>query len=256
MTFADLYGEALNHELGSADTTQLFTTVRRKYAINRAHKEFARLGKVSLARDLVIPLISGVVNTYNLDTASANRFVAFGRAPLRLVVTTIATGKGHNETLTLRSSAYMDEAQAGWRSATNLGHPDTVVYEPIDGINYLFVIPFPVIPATETWGLNVPYAANAADMVGDTDLPFDGRPDTEPFHWALAHFAAAQLERLRKDPDAEKNQIAKFGAYIEDWNAKSIRPPGAHKRVLMQRDYIGESSRVRAGITVQGDPRV
>ena len=93
-------------------------------------------------------------------------------------------------------------------------------------------------------------------MTLDADVAFDGRPDIEPYHWALAHFAAAILERLRKDPDAEKNQVTKFGAYIEDWNAKSTRPPGAHKRVLMQRDYIGESARVRGGVVVQGDPRV
>ena len=106
-----------------------------------------------------------------------------------------------------------------------------------------------------SWDLVVPIQANAADMQNDGDQPFDGRADVEPFHWAIAHFAAGILERLRKDPDAEKTQIAKFGAYLEDWNAKSTRPPGAHKRVLAQRDYLGEVSRARGGVTVQDDPR-
>jgi hypothetical protein len=254
MTFADLYGEAVNHELGSADVTQLFTTVRRKYAVNRAQKEFARLGKISISKEVVIPVIAGTL-LYNLDTASASRFVAFGRAPLRLRVTTVANSAKTASTLVIRSTAYADEALPGWRDSASSGSPQAIVHDPRDGINYLAFFPKPAIPASETWELVVPIQANAADMVLDTEVPFDGRPDLEPFHWGIAHYAAAQLERLRKDPDAEKNQIAKFGAYVEDWNAKSTRPPGAHKRVLMQRDYLGEVARARGGITVQDDPR-
>jgi hypothetical protein len=254
MTFADLYGEALNHELGSYDTTQLFTTVRRKAAINRAVKEFARLGKISLSKEIVIPVVSGTT-TYNLDTASANRFVAFGRPPLRVRQITTATGAKAVTSLVVRSTAYLDEAMPGWRDTASTGFPQAIAHDPVDGVNNLRFTPIPSIPASETWELVVPIAANAADMVLDTEVPFDGRPDIEPFHWGIAHFAAAILERLRKDPDAEKNQVTKFGAYVEDWTAKSTRPPGAHKRVLMQRDYLGEVSRARGGITVQDDPR-
>lgn len=254
MTFADLYGEALHHELGSYDTTQLFTTVRRKAAINRAQKEFARLGKISLSKDITIPVVSGTL-LYNLDTASANRFVAFGRPPLRLRQTVTATSARTATSMVLRSTAWMDEERDGWRDSAANGFPECIVYDPRDGVNWLAFAPKPNIPASETWDLVVPIAANAADMVLDAEVPFDGRPDIEPFHWALAHFACAILERLRKDPDAEKSQVTKFGAYVEDWNAKSTRPPGAHKRVLMQRDYIGEASRARGGITVQDDPR-
>ena len=255
MTFADLYGEALHHELGSYDTTQLFTTVRRKAAVNRAQKEFARLGKISLSKEVVIPVVAGT-RDYNLDTASGSRFVAFGRSPLRLRQIVTANPLATTVTsLVVRSTAYMDEVLPGWRDPASSGFPSNIVHDPSDGVNTLRFTPFPGIPASETWELVVPIAANAADMVLDSEVPFDGRPDVEPFHWALAHFAAAILERLRKDPEAEKNQVTKFGAYLEDWNAKSTRPPGAHKRVLMQRDYIGETSRTRGGITVQDDPR-
>ena|SRR6478736_2590759 len=254
MQFSELFGEAISHELGSQDTTQLFTTVRRKAAINRAQKEFARLAKISLSREVVIPVINGTL-LYNLDTASVNRFVSFGRPPVRLRVTTTATGAKQATSLVLRSTAWLDESRPGWRDSQSSGFPDTIGYDPRDGINYLAFVPKPSIPAAETWELVVPIQANAADLVNDADVPFDGRPDVEPFHWALAHFASAILERLRKDPDAEKTQIAKFGAYVEDWNAKSTRPPGAHKRVLQQRDYLGEVARARGGITVQDDPR-
>jgi hypothetical protein len=252
--FNELYGPALDHELGSYDTTQLFTTLRRKNAINRAHKEFARLAKISLSREVIIPVTTGTAQ-YDLDAASVQRFVMFGRAPLRLRHNTVATGARTVESLIVRSTAYLDEVAPGWRDTTSSGAPQYIAHDPLNGVNYLRFSPTPSIPASETWELVVPIQANAADMTNDTDVPFDGRPDVEPYHWALAHFAAGILERLRKDPEAEQVQVQKFGAYLEDWNAKSTRPPGAHKRVFMQRDYLGEVSRARGGITVQGDPR-
>jgi hypothetical protein len=254
MQFSELYGAALDHELGSYDTTQLFTTSRRKYAINRGHKEFARLAKISLAREVTIPIVAGTA-VYDLDAASVNRFVMFGRAPLRLRVTTVATGLRQVTPLIVRSTAYLDEAEPGWRDTTSTGTPQWIAHDPVNGVNQLRFSPIPAIPASVIWELIVPIQANAADMTNDTDVPFDARPDIEPYHWAIVHFAAGILERLRKDPEAEQVQVAKFGAYLEDWNAKSTRPPGAHKRVLQQRDYLGEVSRARGGITVQGDPR-
>lgn len=255
MQFSDLWGNALDHELGSADQTQLFTTARRKAAINRAQKEFGRLAKISLAREVVIPVVAGTAQ-YDLDAASGNRFVMFGRPPLRLRHITTATTVRQVESLIVRSTAYLDEVAPGWRDTTSTGAPQWIAHDPVNGVNQLRFSPIPSIPANETWELVVPIQANAADMTNDTDVPFDGRPDIEPYHWGLAHFAAAMLERLRKDPEAEQVQVQKFGAYLEDWNAKSTRPPGAHKRVLMQRDYLGEVARARGGITVQGDPRV
>lgn len=43
MTFVDLYGIQLDIELGSADRTQLFTTARRKKAVNDAMHNFERI---------------------------------------------------------------------------------------------------------------------------------------------------------------------------------------------------------------------
>src|SRR5580765_238881 len=65
MTFAQLYGESLNRELGSDDTTQLFTTVRRKAAINEAQREFARVTEC-YTREVTIPLVAGQME-YDLD---------------------------------------------------------------------------------------------------------------------------------------------------------------------------------------------
>jgi hypothetical protein len=41
--FSSLYGARLDEELGTDDTSDLFTTARRKSAINRGVREFAEL---------------------------------------------------------------------------------------------------------------------------------------------------------------------------------------------------------------------
>jgi hypothetical protein len=72
MTFAQLYGESLNRELGSDDTTQLFTTVRRKAAINEAQREFARVTEC-YTREATIPLVIGQME-YDLDCHALAQF--------------------------------------------------------------------------------------------------------------------------------------------------------------------------------------
>ena len=129
MQFSELYGAALDHELGSYDTTQLFTTARRKYAINRAQKEFARLAKISLSREVILPLITGQAR-YDFDAASLNRFVSFGRAPLRLRHTVAATGAVSATPVLVRSVAYLDEVKPGWRDSTSRGVPENVGARP------------------------------------------------------------------------------------------------------------------------------
>lgn len=250
MTFLELYGEAVSHELGSEDQIQLFTIARRKNAVNRAAREFSRLTKLSIPRELSIALVGGTAR-YNLDTLTVGRFIAFNRTPIRFVVT---TGSATQATeLVLRNTAWMDVQSPGWRDSTATGAPVNAVHDPVMGVNNLQVTPVPAIPGGQTWALLVPYQGSAGNMTADTDLPFDGLPDIEPYHWALAHFAAAILERLRKDTDAEKGQIAKFGAYIDDFNASRMSKQ-QHKRALQQRDYLRQGH--RSGILVQGDPRV
>lgn len=252
MLFEQIYGEAISHELGSEDTVRLFTTTRRQNAVNRAQKEFARLTRLSLQRELTTAVTTGVTS-YNLDTLSSSRFVNFTKTQPRLAVTTIATGAIAYTELAVRSVVWMDENAPGWRDTATEGVPDTLVHDGANGVNVGLLTPEPNVPATETWQLVVPYQANAADMA-DGQTPFDGRPDLEPYHWALAHFAAAILERLRKDADAEKAQIAKFGAYVQDWNEQRGRK-GAKRRVTQQRDYLGEVSRGKGRLILQGDPR-
>jgi hypothetical protein len=257
MTFVELYGEALHHELGSEDTTELFTTVRRKAAINRAQREFARLTQCFVV-ELANPLVTATA-TYDLDGLSDQLFVNFMARPLRLRRTVIAGGAASETRLTRHDAAWLDRNREGWRDVPAEGVPDVWAFDVNGGSNNLVFNPRPLVPASETWDVLVPMLINPPDLSNDTDVPFSypaGNPQMalEPFHWGLVHYAAAQLERLRKDTQAVEGQLTMFGAYVSDWKA-TRRPRGGDSRVLQARDYL-KRVRTPTSAIVQGDPRV
>lgn len=263
MTFAELYGEALHHELGSSDVSELFTTARRKVAINRAQREFARLTQCFSA-DLVQPVTDGLA-VYDLDVLSNNLFVNFKAQPVRLRRTTTASGAVSEDRLTRHDEPWLDAQNIGWRNSPQSGVADTYAFIVDGGTNQIALSLRPQVPTTETWELVVPVVLNPPDMANDGDVPFtwpSGSPLTpnpnmalEPYHWALAHFAASQLERLRKDTQAVEGQLSMFGAYIQDYKA-TRRPRGGDVRARQARDYYRRTRNSGSGAIEQGDPRV
>lgn len=258
MNFGELYGEALSHELGSADTSELFTTVRRKSAINRAQREFARLTQCFVV-ELTVALTLDLA-VYNMDAATSpiDQFVNFVAKPLRLKRTVTASGDVTETRLARHDEAWLDRHRSGWRTRPQSGTPDVWALRAESGDNTVIIDPPPDVPATETWDLIVPAQLTPPDMTGDADQPFSylANPITslEPYHWALAHYAAAQLERLRKDREAVESQLAMFGSYVQDFKA-TRRPRGGDLRVTQTRDYL-QRSRMTGGVIQQGDPRV
>src|SRR6185503_11225469 len=67
MLFSSLYGARLDEELGTDDSTVLFTTARRKAAINKGMTEFAELTEC-LIRQSTITLTGGTAE-YNLNSS-------------------------------------------------------------------------------------------------------------------------------------------------------------------------------------------
>lgn len=257
MTFGELYGEALNHELGSGDTSELFTTVRRKAAVNRAQREFARLTQCFIY-ELTQPITHGQ-GAYDLDLLSGDTFVNFHSRPLRLQRTTTAGGAITETRLERHDPAWMDRERDGWRNRPSAGTPDVWAFVVATGNNFVVLDPVPAVPATETWAVMVPAVLNPTDMSGDGEMPFskdgNGQSALEPFHWALAHYAAGLLERLRKDQQAIQAQLAMFGAYVQDYKA-TRRPRGGDVRVTQARDYLRRARTSGSGAIEQGDPRV
>jgi hypothetical protein len=256
VTFVELYGIALDHELGSYDVSELFTTVRRKAAINRAQREFARLTQCFVV-ELVQPLLTGTAR-YDLDTLSLGTFVNFTARALRLRKTSVSGVT--EDRLTRHDEAWLDVHRPGWVNTPQRGTPDVWALSVRGGTNEIALSPQPDVLAGETWALVVPALLNPPDMGGDTDVPFSwpaGNPQMalEPYHWGIAHYAASLLERLRKDREAVESQLTLFGAYVQDWKA-TRRPRGGDLRVRQVRDYQKRTRNSGSAVIEQGDPRV
>jgi len=92
----------------------------------------------------------------------------------------------------------------------------------------------------------LPYVAKPSTMTADTSIPFTfgstTRDDLEPYHPALAHYAAAELEKLRLNSEATAHQSRLFLGYVERF-IRSMIPVGP-KTVRVARNYFGE---VRGG---------
>ncbi len=235
--FSSLYGSYLDEELGTDDDQQLFTTARRKAAINRGAKEFARLTKCLTRQSTVI--ITGGVSEYNLNSTlviAAGDFMEFSKEQVQFRYTdassnvTVIAG----DDLPRRDVPWLNRYEPGWQistTASTVMQLPTVYYERIDGgARYLGFFPKPSTGLGESAKAVVPYVAQAGTMVNDTSAPFtmDGlvREDLEPYHQAIVHYAASRLEKLRRDYEASAAQLQQFGALVAQYFQDTRRKGG------------------------------
>ena len=247
-TFVQLYGVLLDREVGSTDTA-LFTTQRRKDAVNEAQREFVRITHC-LTRDVTItPLAdtaSGPLET-DVEFIGAEDFLAL--APQGVVLkkvsgstTTYYTG----DDLPRRDVVWLDRFSPGWRTATP-GTPTAHYIREDGGAVYLGFTPAIDVIGADVWSAIVPYVCLPTDMSGNNDEPFtvatNAKRILRPWHQALVHFAAARMEELRKNYAAVDRQMKLFNGYAQDYLQKQRRPGGTH--VIMARDYLGDTSNAR-----------
>lgn len=249
-TFADLYGALVDRELGSIDT-QLFTTVRRKAAINEAQREFVRLTDCLMRRAEIS--LSDNDAEVDLETViTADDFLRFTKDGVQLkqvsgTTTRYLAGKDFPR----RDIPWLDRHMPGWRSATK-ATPQAHYLREDGGEVFLGLTPPLAITGSDTWTALVPYIAYPSDMVNDVDEPFtvdsNAKRTLREYHQGLAHFAAARLESLRKNYPAYDRQMQLFNTYVTEYLQKQRRPGGTH--VLFERDYLGEPSSGRIdGVT-------
>ena len=70
-----------------------------------------------------------------------------------------------------------------------------------------------------------PNVSTASTHVPFTDTSGNTRWDLRPYHQGLVHYAAHQLEKLRKDTQASDRQFQKFLSYITRY-LQSMRKKG------------------------------
>lgn len=261
-TFLQLFGEDLDAELGSSDRVNLFTTAKRQRAINRAQLEFVKQTGC-FQRQATITLADGT-QEYDLDATgiiSSGDFLDVApQGP-----THVYTDTGGSITYTEGDDVFpridppqLTRGQSGWRDTTSVSEIPTSWYLREDGGSVHFgLVPVPDIGAGDSAAVLLPYVAHPPDMTDDAHIPFSVVMGTSPkltlrpWHMALVHYAAALLEPLRKNYQAEKRQRELFAGMVADYIQK--QRPKAGQRVVFARQYLRESRQRFIGARM--DPR-
>ena len=248
-TFSHLFSSALTQELGSEDSTQLFTTARRQDAINAGVLAFADLTEC-YRRESTITCSNGTGEYNLLSTANIvdGDYLKLSKQRPEWTLTdsnsNLRTVSG--EDFPRREVEWLNQYEPGWRNST--GDTPQAYYERMDGGRRLIGLwPPPRIGSSETAVIRLPYVARPPVMTASTDLPFTStagsRTDLEPYHQAFAHYAASELEKLRKDDQAIATQMQVFLAYVQRF-LDSLKPKGG-QQVKHARSYFNEARQGR-----------
>lgn len=232
-TFEQLSKDDLHRELGSNDTQVLFTGARRRHAINEGLRQFADLTECYIRRSTIA--CSSGSQEFNLTSTSVIPDGDFIRIASEQPFFEISDSNGVRQTLSGAlfpqvSIPFLDHADQGWRS-TVLSYPTGWYHRSSGGAMYLG-LDHPLYlstGSTETACLTVPYVAQPSSMTSSGTEPFtlngQTRSDLRPYHQALVHYAAHDLEKLRKDKEASDGQLKKFLGYVERY-VTATRPKG------------------------------
>ena len=217
MTFEEMYGEELSKKIGTTDTTQRFTTVRRKAAVNKGLRKFNE--KTHCYKVVVSIALADGTGEYDLETAgviSGENFLIPASEGPSLAITTIADSSvryQEGDSLPFVSEDALNAQEQGWR-AWAAGVPRYGYYRQATGAHYVGLTPPPDIPATETWALRFPYIAIPPTLTATSDIPYSGRIALFPYHEAAVEYAASEMEELRKNYEQADRRMAKFAAYV------------------------------------------
>lgn len=253
MQFSHLYSSALNRELGTDDSTRLFTTGRRQDAINQGHLQFCLLTECS--KRISTFSCSHAIGTYNLlnpTFLTAGDFLNFaGEQPeyrLESSGSTASITYTAGDHFPRRDVNWLNVNVPGWRLSTS-GTPMAWYAEPDGGAFKFGLFPPPDIGSSESGLLRLPYLAKPSSLSSDTDVPFTFgstvRTDLEPYHQGIVHYAAGELEKLRKDWPAVQVQQQLFQSYVERY--RQSKQPKGPRQMRSARNYFSEVTRRRGG---------
>ncbi len=235
MDFGTLYGSELDRELGSSSTT-LFTTARRKAAINTAQQEWNKAVEC-YTRQSSIPLVDET-QEYDLETTLTDfAWISKQGVSIKVEPTTGNDWYLEGDDLIVTTVERLNVESPGWR-AVDPGIPQRVYLRRDGGAFYIGLYPAPAITAGDTWTLILPYVAVVPDMSADADEPFTvaSNPMTSqrPWHRALVYHAAFDLEKLRKETGRSATQIQLFQAEVEKYTGVQKPKQGGMVRFVKQ----------------------
>lgn len=241
--FSDLYGTDLDTELGSADRTVLFTTTLRKRYVNEGVRRFNDETGCYVKRDTIA--LVDETGEYDLQTETTDFQRLTKEQPVLRITPTSGdpidlTGEDFQPT----TEAELDATDPDWRSQT--GTPRKWYLRKATGAHYIGLFPAPDIPSGETWTVLLPYVAAPPTLSADGDVPWSDRDDLVPYHRGPLYYAAAQLEKLRKNWDGVARQMQAFAAVVALYRAD--QQPAFGARIRLATDYRRIGTRFRGGI--------
>lgn len=245
--FSSLYGSRLDQELGNDDSTILFTTARRKNAVNRGIDEFANITQC-LERRVLITVVGGTAE-YNLNSTTvipAGDFNQFHKDGIEFRYTNASSQLTivARDDLPRRDIDWLNQNRPGWRQSTvasSIMQLPEFTYVRQDGAAYyLGFTPTPSTGSSASAAVMLSYIADTPVMVNDTDEPYTfstgARTDLRMYHQAGVHYAAHQLEKLRRDDQASDRQLQKFLGYVTRF-MQDQRIPGG-RQIRQARHYF------------------
>ncbi len=249
MTFLELYGAQLDIQLASSDTTQLFTTARRKKAVNDAMAVF--VAETACTRVNGSIAMTDEVGAYDLDVSFSGALLRVAAPPsIHITLGSTVRSLQGPDMLPRREVDEMNVVTPGWRWLSP-GTPSAWYLEKTGGVYYIGVTPAPSFAVSETWALEVPYIAQPTALSADADVPFTISTNViltlAPFHQALVHYAASQLEPLRKNYDGAKVQYNQFAAYVDRYLRQQQRD--SSPTIQIAHDYYRNRTRPDWGWT-------
>lgn len=245
--FSSLYGTRLDRELATDDSTALFTTARRKAAINEAIEEWAELTEC-LQRQTSVTITGGTAE-YDLNSTTVipgGDFIRFSKEQVQFRYTdassnvTVLAG----EDFPRRDVNWLNAYEPGWQISTVASSiqqlPSAYYLRPDGGNLYLGFWPTPSTGSSASAEAIIPYVPRPTPLTSDTAEPFtinsSVRTDLRPFHQGLVHFAAHQLEKLRRDDQASQMQLQKFLGYVTRYLQQTRIKGGTH--ITTARNYF------------------
>jgi hypothetical protein len=246
MTFSELWNGGLNVELASEQTT-LFTAALRKKAVNDAMQTFVRQTGCTVAYgEMSIQESEEEADLF----AFLTDFIRLAGDPSIRIVTELTAATRYiqgREAFPRRNPEQLDWLESGWRAAPD-STPSFWYLRKHLGRLYLGMHPPPAVKEGEIWDWLVPYVAKPTVMVADADVPFtisgESVLDLEQWHQALVHYAAAQLEPLRKNYSGVTRQMAMYTSYVAQY-LQQERASGQDQITLVQPYYGANRSRAR-----------
>lgn len=168
--------------------------------------------------------------------------VALYNADVSASAATLFAGPGttrylEGDDLTVTSVSRLDVETPGWRASTP-GTPVQTYTRRLRGALRLGLTPPPAI-TLERWQALVPYVAVPTAMSADADEPFtmngNALRSLRPWHRALPHFAAYDLEKFRKDQARGGAQLQLFELEVAKFIG--MEKPKGGQRVRLATDY-------------------